>query len=202
MALLVLTAPSRVSGDQIEMQNGDRYVGKVLSLNSNTLVVQNDVLGMLRLPRDKVAVITFGPVPAAARPPAAGVSDPILGRASTATNAAPDVSSPFRQLGAHTNMIKRIQSQFLSDAGPEANKKFEELLNGLMTGKLNMDDLRAQAQSAADQLRALKRESGEDPGFAADTYLTILDHFLKSTPPSGHSVTNATSKTTPIEEEK
>lgn len=203
VAWLILAAPVRGFGDQVEMQNGDHYVGKVLALNGTTLVVQNDVLGTLRLPREKVAVITFGPVPAAQRPPTAGGSGTVLGRPSAASNnAAPEASSPFRQLAAHTNMVKQIQSQFLSDAGPEANKKFEELLNGLMTGKLNMDDLRSQAQSAADQLRALKRESGEDPGFAVDSYLAILDHFLKSTPPSGQSGTNTTSKAMPIEDEK
>jgi hypothetical protein len=45
-------------------------------------------------------------------------------------------------------------------------------------------------ESAADQLRALQRESGEDAGFATSAYLAILDHFLKETAPSG-SATNA-----------
>jgi len=45
-------------------------------------------------------------------------------------------------------------------------------------------------KTAVDQLRALQRESGEDAGFAASTYLAILDHFLKETAPSG-SATNA-----------
>jgi hypothetical protein len=44
--------------------------------------------------------------------------------------------------------------------------------------------------SAADQLRALQKESGEDTGFATSAYLAILDHFLKETAPSG-SATNA-----------
>ena len=87
-------------------------------------------------------------------------------------------------MGAHTNLIRQVQKQFLTDAGPEANKKFDELLSGLMSGKLTVDDLRAEARSAADQLRALKRDSGEDSGFAADAYLAILDQFLKGTKPA------------------
>ena len=83
-----------------------------------------------------------------------------------------------------------MQKQFLSGAGPEANNKFNELLGGLMSGKLSVDDIRAEAKSAADQLRALKREGGEEAGFATDAYLAILDHFLKETAPSG-SATNA-----------
>ena len=35
---------SHVRADQVEMQNGDRYVGKVLLLNADTLVVDSDVL--------------------------------------------------------------------------------------------------------------------------------------------------------------
>jgi hypothetical protein len=46
-----------VSADQVEMQNGDRYVGKVLTLNNETLVLQNEVLGTVKLPRVKVAAI-------------------------------------------------------------------------------------------------------------------------------------------------
>ena len=82
-----------------------------------------------------------------------------------------------------------MQKQFLSGAGPEANNKFNELLGGLMSGKLSLDDIRAEAKTAADQLRALKREGGEETGFATDAYLAILDHFLKETAPSG-SATN------------
>ena len=96
----------------------------------------------------------------------------------------------MRQLGANTNLIRQIQKQFLGDAGPEANQKFEELLGGFLSGKLTMDDIRGQAQSAADQLRALKRDGGESPGFAADAYLSILDHFLKETMAAGPT-TNA-----------
>ncbi len=195
-ALLALAGGVRA--DQVEMQNGDRYVGKVLSLNATTLVVQNEVLGVVRIPRDKVASISLGagavatiPPGASAVPPAAAsVAPPVTGRALVITNAAPDPNSPFRELAAHTNMIHKIQSQFLGDAGPEANKKFEEMLSGLMNGQISMDDLQAQAQSAAEQLRALKN-SGQDNGIATDSYLAILDQFLKSQPATPGGRTNA-----------
>ena len=59
-----------------------------------------------------------------------------------------------------------------------------------MSGKLSVNDIRAEAKTAADQLRALKRDGGEEAGFATDAYLAILDHFLKETAPSA-SATNA-----------
>jgi hypothetical protein len=205
--LLLLVAPLRIWGDQIEMQNGDRYVGQVLSLDTKTVVLQSGVLGTLRVPRSKVAVITLGATrgtnsPALPLPTDGQLPLPAAAAATSATNAAP----ALRGLGANTNLIQQVQQQFLSGAGPEANAKFNELLGGLMNGKLNVDDIRAQAKSAADQLRALQKESGEDTGFATSAYLAILDHFLKETGPSG-STTNASAHSpgpmpTPAEKEE
>jgi hypothetical protein len=181
----------QVWADEIEMQNGDHYVGKVVALNGDTLVIQSELLGKVELPREKVAHITLG-APKPARPvlPATPTSGLALARVNPTTNTTSDLPAAFRQLGAHTNLVKQIQSQFLGDAGPEANQQFETLLSGVMSGKITMTDLRAQAQSAADQLRALKKDSGESPGFAADAYLAILDHFLKEGAPSVEVSTN------------
>lgn len=192
-AVLTLWAiPLLVRADEVEMQNGDHYFGKVVLLNADTLVIQSELLGKVELPRGKVALITLGTrnAPTSARP-LAPTNGAVRSRAVVVTNATSDLPAAFRQLGAHTNLVRQIQAQFLGDAGPEANKQFDELLSGVMSGKVTMDDLRAQARSAADQLRALKRDSGESPGFAADTYLAILDHFLKESAPPGGGATNA-----------
>src|SRR5947207_3009192 len=47
--------------DEVKMQNGDHYYGRVLSLDTNTLVLRSDVLGTVRLPRGKVTLIALGP---------------------------------------------------------------------------------------------------------------------------------------------
>ena len=199
-ALVLFAAPGRLRADQVEMQNGDRYAGQVLSLDTNIVVLQSDVLGTLRLPRAKVAAITLGAGSATNSSPwPVMTNDHVRARLLAPTNAAPNLSPTFRQLGANSNLIQQVQKQFLSGAGPEANTKFNDLLGGLMSGKLSVDDIRAEAKTAADQLRALKREGGEEAGFAADAYLAILDHFLKETTPSGPA-TNApgtSSKSTP-----
>lgn len=205
---MVLVIPLWVCAEQIEMRNGDRYVGQVLSLNTDTVVLQNEVLGTVRLPRSKVAQITLGPEAATnSVPQASSANGPVGAAATLRTNVAPDLPAGLRQIGAHTNLIRQVQGKFLGDAGPEANQKFDELLSGLMSGKITVDDVRAQAKTAADQLRALKRDSGEDAGFAADTYLAILDHFLNETAPAAGSATNtpapsATSKAGPASEQE
>src|SRR6266851_2815307 len=181
-----------IHADQVEMQNGDRYLGKVVSLTNDTLIVQSDYLGTLRLPRAKVASITLGQVPVAtaARLAAAPARVPALGSPAV-TNSATDLAGAVRNSGVNTNLIQQVQQQFLGDAGPEANAKFNELLSGYLSGKVSVNDIRDQARSAADQLRALKRDGGAEAGWAVDGYLAILDHFLKETDPPAGSATNA-----------
>ncbi|HXC36249.1 MAG TPA: hypothetical protein VNV43_10265, partial [Candidatus Acidoferrales bacterium] len=54
--------------DQVTLQNGDVLNGKVLSMTTNALVLQDASLGTLTLPRAKVSNITFGMVATAAPP--------------------------------------------------------------------------------------------------------------------------------------
>ena len=188
-----------LSADQIEMQNGERYLGKVLSLTNDAVVVQSEVLGTVRLPRSKVAVITLGEaIPKVSKPSAVALQHPLP--ATRATNTTDDISSALRQLGAKTNFIQQVQEQLLSSAGPEANAKYNEMVSGLLSGQLNLGDIRTQASSAANQLRALKRDAGDDAGFAVDGYLAILDNFLRETASQAKPSTNslpATSKKKP-----
>ena len=175
--------------DQVEMQNGDRYVGAVLSLNTNVLVLQNDVLGTVKLPRGKVARITLGPVATAE----AGLQTPgTNSSAGVPVVAGTNLSTAsLPQFKTNASSIQQVREQFLSDATPEAKAKFNELAGGLLTGKLSVADIRAEAKSAAEQLRALKADLGDDAGLAVDGYLAILDKFLGESKPPAGATTNA-----------
>lgn len=189
---LLLAGAGQLPADQVELQNGDRYVGHVLLLSTNVVVLKREVLGTLRLPRSKVATITFGPVQTTNSPAlsTSRTNAALPGLAAALTNAASGGSPALKGMSVPTNLIQQVREQLLSDAGPEANAKFNELLGGLLGGNLGVGDIRAQAKAVADQLRALQRESGEDGGLASGVYLSILDHFLKETAPP-RSTTNA-----------
>ncbi|MEO6182479.1 MAG: hypothetical protein ABIP71_05175 [Verrucomicrobiota bacterium] len=185
--------------DQVQMQNGDRYFGKITALNTNSLILQSDVLGIVQLPRNKVATILLGTNVVSNIPSSNNV--PALANATATRNTAPETAS-LRQLAAHTNLIQQVQSRYLADAGPEANAKFTELMTGLTTGKLSVNDLRAEAKKSVDQVRELKRGLGEDESSSLDVYLSILDKFLKETPaPTGSPVVPAAPKS-PIKPDK
>lgn len=177
---LILFAAQGVRGEQVVMQNGDRYTGSVVSMTAETVVLQNDVLGKIKIPRSKVASINLGttpPTPVAAAPNQ--TNGPSISLAGTNS----DISTALRHLGANTNFIEQVRRQFLADAGPDANGKYDELVSGLFSGKLDLNDLRKQAKAAAEQIRTLKRQGG-DVGEPLDSYLAILDNFIRESAPT------------------
>jgi hypothetical protein len=178
------------------MQNGDRFVGKVVTVSNETVVVQSDVLGTLLVPRSKIATIVLGTnaVVAPVQTVAAPVPAPAVAAAPASAN--PNLSAAIQQLRTDTNAVrqvqKQVQQQILAGADPQATEMFNQMIGGLMNGSLNVDDIRAQAKTAADQLRAAKKELGDEAGFAVDGYLAVLDGFLRETAStSAGTATNA-----------
>jgi hypothetical protein len=179
-----------VRGDQVEMVNGDRYVGHVMSLGSDTLVLQNEFLGTVKLPRARISMISLETQNAAAATNSIGSSSLVrsnsISRLSprTSAKASPQFDAAISQLSANSNIITQVQQQFLAGAGPEAQAKFNDLVTGLLNGSLGVNDLRSEAKKTLDQARSARKELGEEGGSSLDSYLAILEGFLKETEPS------------------
>ena len=163
-------------------------------MTTNSLILQDDNLGAVTLPRAKITTIVFGKV----KPPApwatSSANDILVAHPYSApeTNSISDLQAELRGIRDQTNLIQQVQAQILgSSASPEAVNKFNELLDGLSTGKIDMNELRAEAQSAAQQLESFTNEMGPDASGEAEGYLTILNSFLKETAP-GTGSTNLT----------
>lgn len=174
--------------DQIVMQNGDTLYGKVLSMTSNTLVLQDENLGTVTLPRAKVSALVFGVTakaapPAASQPNIAGINLPATPQRPAAVqgNSDSDIAAMLRGIRSNTNLINQVEEQVLGQASPDAANKFNELLDELSSGQIDMNGLRAQAQSAADELQEYKKDLGPEFGAEADSYLAILNSFLRET---------------------
>ena len=168
---LILLAGGGLRADHLEMQNGDHYNGKVISMTADTVVLQSDVLGKITLPRGKVANINLGANAAAA--PVVRSTNHVKAASLTLTNADPDITTALRHLGANTNFIEQSANSFLSDAGPEANHKYDDLVAGLMNGKFDMESLRARSQG-----RGRPDQGAKTPGWRRGRYAGFL---------SGHS---------------
>lgn len=179
--------------DEVVMQNGDMLNGEVLAMSTNSLVLRDDNLGTITLPRAKIATIVFGKV----KPPAPWTPVPaniaaMPSYSTPETNSVSNLQAELRGIRNQTNLIQEVQAQILgSSASPEAVNKFNELLDGLSTGKIDMNELRAEAQSAAQQLESFTNEMGPDTSAEAEGYLAILNSFLRETAP-GTGSTNLT----------
>ena len=153
------------------MQNGDRYAGHILSMTSNSVVLESDVLGKVTLPREKISSVTFGNATAAV------AATPTPKSSTTHTN----IAVALRGMTGSTNTIEQVRQQMLTGADPAATQKYNELVSGLMTGKLNVNDIRSQARTSIEQINQLKRELGPEAGDALDSYLAILQNFVNET---------------------
>jgi hypothetical protein len=184
-AIGILTlASASLRADQLQMQNGDRYAGKILSVTSNSIVLESDVLGKVTLPRNKVSALMFGATAATNTAPALPSTFASAAPSPNAASTNADLSAALRGLGANTNFIQQVRKQMLAGAEPAANQKYDELVGGLMSGKLDLNDLRNQAKSSIDQINQLKRELGPDAGDSLDSYLSILQNFVNETTPN------------------
>ena len=181
------TAVSSIHADQIAMQNGDHYSGKVIALDDHNVVLQSEILGTLRLSRDKVTTISFGtnestnaaPNKIPKGPSVARLSAPVAGQPNPTLNL--NASSLRQQIAANSNLVSKVQTEVLAGAGPKAAKKYDELISGLSTGNLNIADLRREAASVAEQLRQLRGSEDDETGGIFDEYLSVLDSFLQET---------------------
>lgn len=210
-AALALAAVLPLKADVLELVNGDHYRGKVVGVDSNYVVFISEIQGQVHLPRNKVAQITFVEVPPRAvrtnaAIPTAPVAVPggpapiILSGPGATAAAAPIVTAPpsanptgataddvvaqMRKQGIQPQLINQVQEQIFGKASPEASQKFEEIMSGLMSGQISVQDLRKQAQTAIQQARDAKKDLGGDAGEMLDGYIGILEKFVNESAPS------------------
>ena len=223
-ASLALAGVLPLRADIVELINGDHYRGKVIGMDSNYVVFNSEIQGTVHLPRNKVAQITFVEVAprvartnastataAAALAAAPGVAAPIiLSGPGTPTAAAPIVGAPpaapatgataedvvaqMRKEGVQPQLINQVQEQIFGKASPEASQKFQEIMSGLTSGQISVQDLRKQAQTAIQQARDAKKDLGGDAGEMLDGYISILEIFVNETAPGATPVASAPTK--------
>ena len=173
--LLTSLVRSHRAADQIELENGDRYIGKLLSVTESEIQIQSEINGVMKLPRSKVVAIYFrNPPKASAAAPAAtgqGVEQP-----GALTK---DILARIQNSGVDSETLNKVQNDLLASAGPEAQKVFTETLNALKSGKMNLEDLRRQARESVKQLNEFQKDLGEDYGDLLNGYVSILQKFLQ-----------------------
>src|SRR5687768_8262617 len=142
--ILLGSSLSFLIADVIECDNGDRYNGKVLSMDEKTVKLQNEIAGTLTIPRARIVSIAF-------RPASATTAAAKTAKKSSTTN------SPSA-LKVDPAAVERIQNEYLAGANPEANQLFQEMVRGLASGQLGVGDVRAKAETTLRDLRQMQQE--------------------------------------------
>ena len=165
--LLLIVFP--LGADVVECDNGDRYHGKVLSMDDEKVVLKNDITGTLNIPRARIVSLSFRDQ-ATTRPASAGAANPAA------------VGPAAKKLEA-ASAIQQVQNEYLATATPQANQMYNEMVQALMSGQMNMADLRNKAQTTLQELRSLQKELGDDEtAQLLNSYGAILESFLRQAP--------------------
>lgn len=91
-----------------------------------------------------------------------------------------DVVRVLRRRGVNRSTLDEVKSMVPLSQLPGARSYLESTLEGLVSGRTGLHDLRKDAQKARDSLKDLKRDLGPS-GDALNGYLQILDGFLDQT---------------------
>jgi hypothetical protein len=183
LGVLALAWPAQA--EIIELRNGDRYSGEVIRMDKTNIEFLSEVQGRITIPREKVAAILLHPqAKSAAVPAPETTADAVQKLNVPQSRQLQDVMRKIQREGIDESTLDQVQEQMLSGAGPEANRMFREMAGGLLSGKLDLSDIRSQAEQAASQIEELKADLDDDTGQLLDGYLSILKGFLQKTAPA------------------
>lgn len=158
--------------------------GEVIAMSAKDIKFRSELHGVVTIPRSKVVSISLGE----AKPAAATEAE----ADSTALPAVPKPSAALKKIQSKENagaLSAQVEAQYLADATPEARQMYQEMVSGFLSGKMNLQDISVQAQSALKQLKELQGEMGDDDATGAllSSYASILENFVKQVPASTNS---------------
>lgn len=162
---LLIFAQSVVA-DIVECDNGDRYNGKVVSMDEKNVTLRNEIAGTISIPRNRIISISF--------------RDQTQPRPVTAPIVSTNRPNPAQGFQFDAAAVQKVQNELLATATPEATQMFNEMVQGLMGGQMNVGDIRNKAQSTLQELRELQKELGDDETAGLlNSYRAILENFLR-----------------------
>lgn len=184
--LFLLCLADRLHADTVELTNGDLVSGKVVSLDEDQLLLHSDLLGEMKIAREKVASIFFGDrKPQATARAAASASATAGATRKKAADEATDIDSILRQLKeGKGDVSKLVDKEFPLLQEPDVQDFFNETVAGLISGDLSIEDLRQKAIDVREQVRELEKELGPDAVEALKPYTGILDKFIRDAEPA------------------
>jgi hypothetical protein len=199
MGLMIWAAMSCTVGraDTVELANGDLLSGKVTAVSGEQVLLSSEVLGDVKLPRGKVAAIHFGdrkPALVGNAAPTATSNKGVVVKAAVEAPGVEDVLNQLKAGAAGGDLSKMLTKEFPLLQSPEVKAYFDKTVGGLMSGELNVSDIRKQALDVRDQVKELEKDLGPEGMAALKPYLSVLEKFIKDTEPKGEKFPASTNR--------
>lgn len=188
LGLVALIATSSAGiAESVQLRNGDVIQGQVVSLDGQNLVMKSDVLGELTIERSRVKNIHLGTIPAPFPTPMGRVAEPQSvdqqeGNENTEPSA--ELSLPSLKPDNDSQLPNQLPKLLPLLENPDVQKHFQRNLQGILSGELNLEDIRKQARDARDLMRGYEEELGPNAEIV-EGYLDILDRFINEPGLSG-----------------
>jgi hypothetical protein len=167
--------------DTVELINGDRYSGTVLSVSLSNVSLRSEIQGLVVLPREKVSAIAFGPATAKTNVLQSKAYSEGKIAAWSKSNASPALAQAGISLNS-SNLVAQVQNQLLAGAGPEATQKYNQMVADFLNGKLSIPEIRKQAQQALSAVDDAKQDLDPEMADLMEGYLSVLRAFLQEAP--------------------
>ena len=206
LGFLILCPAVLVRADRLQLANGDEIEGQMLEMSDGEVKFKHSILGTFTIPRAKIHAIELGDQRGGKRIMADGskadaetpeeivkrLVNPDLNRAKVKEIAkgakqhgTPDAAiEQLRREGVSGGTMQMLQAMLPGFGSPVVQKHFEDRVTGLMSGSIGIQDIRAEAIDARDQLKELMDDLGPG-GEALKGYYGILDGFIEETDPNG-----------------
>jgi hypothetical protein len=152
---------SALRADTIQLVNGDRLKGKVASLNDKELVLKSESFGELKIPRDKIDLISLGDkgLPDFTKP--ATVKPQVVPQSSAQTD---------ETLGDPNNL-----GQYLQD--PSVQSQLGPMVEQLLGPKADRNT-QQRIDEARRGMKELRKDLGKSPeGDALDSYIRFFEQI-------------------------
>lgn len=166
--------------ETVELLNGDLVHGKVLALDADVLTLSSETFGQLKIKRESVARIVLHDRGQRGEPKStADEPRSPLGRVQSPQEVLKQLKSDG---GISEADMKAVQQKFPLLATPEVKGYVSDRLTGLLSGRLDILDIRKEAIDAVDQIKDVQKDLGPQ-ATALNGYLSILEHFIRETEP-------------------
>ena len=181
LAVLLVASSVPARAEILQLVNGDQYRGTVIFMNTSNIVFQSEIQGRVTLPRNKVAQIVLHDVAVKNSTNASkSTNAPLIlsGPPSGQAHTEDAITEQMRKQGVDPKIVEQVQQEIFGKSSPAATAKYNQLMGGLMSGRLGVQDIRAEAQKTIKQVRAMKKDLGDDAGDLLDGYVSILEQFV------------------------